>query len=430
MKKIISTVLALVLVLTILAVPAFGADASGIKLSCSPSSFSLEEGSDSAVNVSLDLQNNPGLWSVRVFVVYPDGLSLDDGSGNAAVSNAGGVFSESDDMVCGTHDLALSDSRQIPAMKDIIEANKLETEGYRSACIYFESASLTSVTSKNGPLANLSFHLTDDAESGDVLDIRLYYGEYDFFYASINNAGKIAFKSYYPEVSGANVIVGECPHPDTYHTSLAPTCTENGYEREVCTQCGAVFEETVISAYGHDEKGKVVTVPSTCSVAGSMTYYCSCGDVARTESLPLASHTPDSPVTIDPTCTENGSITISCTECESVISTEVIASPGHDYDSVVVAPTRAEQGYTVHTCSVCGDTYKDSFTDPIGGDYDPGDANGDGNINAMDVNIARRFLSGAATADDAQLKACDLSGDGVVNAQDANLIARLVAGIL
>lgn len=49
-------------------------------------------------------------------------------------------------------------------------------------------------------------------------------------------------------------------------------------------------------------------------------------------------------------------------------------------------------------------------------------------MNAMDLNILRRILSGTVTPDEQQNLAGDLNGDGVVNGVDSNKLTRLIAG--
>ena len=49
-----------------------------------------------------------------------------------------------------------------------------------------------------------------------------------------------------------NNIDYECMHPVTDTETVAPTCTEDGYERLICTGCGEIIEETSIPALGHN----------------------------------------------------------------------------------------------------------------------------------------------------------------------------------
>ncbi len=57
-----------------------------------------------------------------------------------------------------------------------------------------------------------------------------------------------------------------------------------------------------------------------------------------------------------------------------------------------------------------------------------GDINGDGMISAMDMNLAKRLVSGTVTATPEQIKAADMNGDGVFNGFDTNILMRVVSG--
>lgn len=82
-----------------------------------------------------------------------------------------------------------------------------------------------------------------------------------------------------------------------------------------------VYTETAGETHTHSYTSEI-TAPSTCVSAGSITYYCECGD-SYSEALPLKEH---------------------------------------NYVSKTVAPTYTSQGYTQYTCSECGDSYTDNFT--------------------------------------------------------------------
>ncbi len=112
----------------------------------------------------------------------------------------------------------------------------------------------------------------------------------------------------------------------------------------------------------------------------------------------------------EPTCTENGENVYVCTFCSDSY-TEIVEAKGHSYVDGV--------------CSVCGEKDPDAVPD-----YTPGDLTGDGTINAMDVNIAKRILSGAVTPSAAQNLAGDINGDGQFNGKDANYLARIASGAI
>lgn len=60
--------------------------------------------------------------------------------------------------------------------------------------------------------------------------------------------------------------------------------------------------------------------------------------------------------------------------------------------------------------------------------YIIGDVNGDGKVNAVDVNLMKQIALGACAPDSKQVITCDLNSDGKINAVDINLLKSLVLG--
>ena len=114
--------------------------------------------------------------------------------------------------------------------------------------------------------------------------------------------------------------------------TVAPTCTEGGYELWTCTGCGETKRENETAALGHDYGSAVM----------------------------------------EPTCTEGGYTIWTCLRCGDSYADDETAPLGHDYGSAVTAPTCTEGGYTIWTCSRCGDSYVDDETAPLGHDWDEG----------------------------------------------------------
>ena len=73
-------------------------------------------------------------------------------------------------------------------------------------------------------------------------------------------------------------------------------------------------------------------------------------------------------VVTEPTCTEQGYTTHTCTCGDSYVD-DYVDETGHNYDSVVTPPTCTEQGYTTYTCE-CGDSYIDDYVTETGHSYD------------------------------------------------------------
>lgn len=59
-----------------------------------------------------------------------------------------------------------------------------------------------------------------------------------------------------------------------------------------------------------------------------------------------------------------------------------------------------------------------------------GDVNGDGKVNVIDANMARRYAAKLIDLNAAQFMAADVNGDGKVNVMDANIIRRYVAKLI
>ena len=118
---------------------------------------------------------------------------------------------------------------------------------------------------------------------------------------------------------------------------------------------------------------------------------------------------------------------------------------------VVTAPTCTAKGYTTYTCTSCGYTYKGSYTPATGhiwsgweavsptlyerkctgcGEKEqetrllPGDANGDGTVNALDLIILRQYLAGWEVT----IHCADCNSDGTVNALDLIRLRQYLAG--
>lgn len=113
-------------------------------------------------------------------------------------------------------------------------------------------------------------------------------------------------------------------------------------------------------------------------------------------------------LSIEVSCTVDGEKVYECVLCGDSYS-EAVAAKGHSFAD--------------GACTVCGE--KDPSAVP---EYTPGDLTGDGFVNAMDVNIAKRILSGSVTPTAIQNLAGDVNGDGQFNGKDSNSLTRIASG--
>lgn len=137
------------------------------------------------------------------------------------------------------------------------------------------------------------------------------------------------------------------------------TCTEPGVEVLKCTVCGAEMDSRAIPATGHTVDAWVVDDEPGCQTVGHRHGVCTaCGETV-TEEIPALGHEiADDAWVVDKeaTCTEPGERHATCTRCEETV-VEVIAPLGHDFGEWVVTkePTETEEGSKERVCSRCGE---------------------------------------------------------------------------
>ncbi|MBR4933468.1 MAG: DUF4091 domain-containing protein, partial [Clostridia bacterium] len=305
--------------------------------------------------------------------------------------------------------------------------------------------------------------------------------EYDIMVAVRKNLGNTL---------EAAVAAGQCEHNwDGGVVAEKAGCITAGSTVYTCLDCGAQYDEVIPTLHSvGDCYKKISGAAATCTTDGSEIFQCTlCGNkktvtttafhndadyysykqfsdkahevycIVCNERLEAKSHTF---FTVDTaTCTEGGKLMDQCRYCffETLPTDDngnayesPTAAKGHNLEVEKVDATCTENGYegtvckncdyaevititaTGHnyvdgTCTGCGE--KEPYVEPEEPDVVLGDFTGDGNVNAMDVNVAKRILSGAVTPTALQNKAGDINGDGQFNSKDANLLTRLISGV-
>lgn len=184
--------------------------------------------------------------------------------------------------------------------------------------------------------------------------------------------------------------------------NLAATCTEDGYERVICTSCGELFSETPLPATGHTEitttipatgefpskvvvscsvcetilseveveEGHVhteetITTTPTCTTDGGVKIQCSvCHEILSETIEPATGHTSET-IYLDPDCTSGGSKTVKCSTCDAILSAEVIPALGHTEQEETIDATFTSEGSYKKWCSVCGKVFKEHTLDKL-----------------------------------------------------------------
>ncbi len=134
-------------------------------------------------------------------------------------------------------------------------------------------------------------------------------------------------------------------------------------------------------------------------------------------------------IIIEPTCTEGGYIENICSVCGYGYSEQYAEPTGHNLGEwyVLIEPENGNPGEERRECMYCG--YYETRKISEGG-FVFGDINLDGNVDVMDVYMARLIAAKLVVPDESQLVVGDVDGDGKITAVDANYIRKYAARII
>ena len=154
------------------------------------------------------------------------------------------------------------------------------------------------------------------------------------------------------EVDTVTIPKTGCAHSDTKTSTVAATCTTEGYVVTTCNKCSKEVSRTTIPKTNHSYTTQ--TVNATCVAAGYTRTYCStCGSEASRTTIPKLSHT-FTDVTTPSTCSSHGSIQHKCSLCGYVESAEELPLLDHKFEwMTTIEPTSSTEGLKIHKCSVC-----------------------------------------------------------------------------
>ncbi len=135
-----------------------------------------------------------------------------------------------------------------------------------------------------------------------------------------------------------------------WSTVTAATCTATGTQKRTCTGCGATQTQS-IAATGHSYSSSyTVDIAASCQLKGSKSRHCTKCD-AMTDVTTIAalghSYPEDYTIDIEASCTLDGSKSRNCTRCGAT-QTENIKALGHSYKY-----SFGDGGYLKTTCSNC-----------------------------------------------------------------------------
>ena len=150
--------------------------------------------------------------------------------------------------------------------------------------------------------------------------------------ASCNNYG---YNIYTCECGKQDIPLDEQTEPlgHSYGAAqtVAPTCTEDGYTKQTCVNCGDVWIYNAVAATGHDF---VLTeeVEGSCGVQAHTISHCSiCNEELKEFTGELIEHNFEVIEECTVTCTEDGYTLSKCTNCGEEVKENVQTATGHSF---------------------------------------------------------------------------------------------------
>ena len=167
------------------------------------------------------------------------------------------------------------------------------------------------------------------------------------------------------QVSAASAGLAVIPKHTERSTVAAPTCTQKGYTKHVCTVCGNSETDSETPALGHEYKNTVIA--PTCMAKGYTKHTCErCGDSYSDGEKPALGHKMTKTAAKKATCTKAGNKEYwTCSRCKKVFrdakgtqettaSKQKIKAIGHSYKTVTTKAKPGKNGRIRTTCKNCG----------------------------------------------------------------------------
>ena len=412
MKKISAIILALVLCLSVMVVPA----AAAVELGDAQIAIALEwdkeyynPGDEAVLSIYVDAADDLSLFTGAITIGFNSAV-INMADNPIATVKANATTSDTFASYYKTADGNTSWFTTATLLSKLQEMNTAEeNEKFDTYLKFLIAKNTTGGWHENTGVNNAGFNgsdfdptepivtytlkISESAPNGTPVEAKVTTGSY-----SVANAAQCQTSWKYYKTPGsaqttanitadgfsstaATAVIGVAPCEE--HTwnegveTTAPTCADAGEMTYTCTVCNSTKTEA-IAATGLHTAGEAVEeneVPASCNVAGSkdVVVYCSVceAEMSRTatEIPATGEHNYATEVErVEPTCTVDGYYVMAC-GCGTRDEAVVIPAAGHDYDAVVTAPTCTEAGYTTYTCA-CGDVVVADEVAAAGHDYD------------------------------------------------------------
>ena len=148
---------------------------------------------------------------------------------------------------------------------------------------------------------------------------------------------------------------GKCAHDGMVSEVTPPTHQTQGYTTYICTMCSYTYDADFVAPTGHT-LNKEIYAP-TCTEEGYTRNVCDCGYEFNNDLVPPTGHTLKKELH-SPSCTEEG-YTLNVCECGYQFKSDTVAPTGHALSVLqTIPPTCTNEGVTLMVCSACHVRYE------------------------------------------------------------------------
>ena len=335
-RKITALVISFFLIIGFCALPANAAGSGKFSVT----SASGKQGE--TVTIDVNIENNPGLITMKFTVSWGEGLEL------IAVSDSGLLngWTQPSPTISSPYTLRWADSL----------ATKNNTSNGKIAKLTFRINNNTTAGQKS---VNITFSESRDANggknsfSGATARIAVACANHTFgSYTKVNDSThkRVCSACGYEETAGHTWNGGT--------VTKRANCKENGTRHFTCTACGAAKDEIIAKTNSHNWSGYKITQNPGCTTPGMQTRTCSICGKAETQQINATGHSMSAwSRSKAPTCTAAGEEKRRCSKCGHTETKAITAlGPSYSHPTVTKEPTCTETGVESGKCTRCGQT--------------------------------------------------------------------------
>ena len=434
------------------------------------------------VSVTIRMENNPGIASVKMKVQFDQELTLNSITYNQSLGGKSqqpetmnapatlnwfnGDANTTGDMDYAVLDFSVAENAAVGEHPVTItyEANDVYNIAEDNVTFRTVNGAVNVTIPVTGLALNVSsatvytgdetYVLTPLFTPSDATDQRVSWSSSDEAVATVDGGVVTLLKK------GETVITAEsadggyeasctltvlCSHRDCEDISAeASTCTKQGHEAyTLCHECGEVISGSdaplPLAAHQYVQNADEAYLKSAATCISPAVYYESCSVCFEPgeNTFTFGEIDPDAHAYGEPVWEWNGydsaDAKFTCTLCSDEHTAHATVT-----SAVTKEPTAIEAGERTYTATVIldGVTYTDTLTEVIPVQRKLGDVDADGKVDIFDVSSIQKSIAGMLgyvnykllDADDLQLRVADVDADGKVDIFDASLIQKWMAG--